>query len=94
MRPNPTPRQRARLYEAIDREINKLDHCRTLLHHVDATVLKARKDCFGTDPDFVQCLCEPAQALGGQIPLRTIRTAPGRQKVAGILSAIGHGIYL
>jgi uncharacterized protein (DUF2384 family) len=41
-----------------------------------------------------QWLSEPARALGGKIPLDVMRSATGRRRVAGILTALARGAYL
>ena len=88
-----TPPQR-RLRAAMDRHIREYTRLRELLHLVDAEVFEAGKTLCASDPGLAAWLCEPARALGGEIPLRAMRTAKGRKKVADILRAIAHGIYL
>lgn len=94
MRPSLTSRQRALLDEAIDCEIDRLERCRKLLRLVDASILKAGKDCLGTDSDFVQWLCAPARALAGQISLQALRKESGRWSVVNHLRALEGSVYL
>jgi len=94
MRTSLTSRQHALLEGAIDREIDRLERCRKLLPHVDAGILKAGRDCIGTDSDFVQWLCAPAMALNGHVPLQLLSTKAGRERVMNILAALRSGVYL
>lgn len=54
---------------------------------------KAGMNLLAEEPALASWLCEPAQALGGKVPLQVMRSAKGRKDVAVILRRIDYGVY-
>lgn len=94
MRPLLPSRHSRYLDAAIQAQIRLLERCRKRLRHVDPNVFEAGMKCFGSEAGFVHWLCNPARALGGDIPLHAMSSSRGRRKVEEVLVAITHGVYL
>jgi hypothetical protein len=94
MKTSLTSRQYRSLEKAVDTEIRKFTYYRSLLRNIDAATYHAGLSCFSSEAALVQWLCEPAQALGGKVPITVMGTARGCEKVAGVLHSIAYGIYL
>ena len=80
--------------KALAHQIQHLERSRQMLSRVDNETLKAGRDLFDSEAALADWLSTPAHALAGKVPLAVMRTVKGRQKVASILRAISHGVYL
>lgn len=89
-----TSRQRGRLVKGLIRRANHYRRCVRLLDRVDHHVFASGMDFLENEAALSQWLSEPARALGGKIPLDVMRSATGRRRVAGILTALARGAYL
>lgn len=94
MNPKITSRQRGRLAKELIRQATHYQRCVELLDRVDPHVFASGLDFLESEAAFARWLSEPARALGGKIPLYVMRSASGRKQVAGILTALAHGVYL
>jgi len=83
-----------RMEAAVDSKIRHYTKCRALFGSMDREVYDAGKALFRSDVALAEWMCAPARAMGGKLPIRAIRTASGRKRVVGILSALEHGVYL
>ena len=85
---------RRRLQAGLDMEIQHYQQCRALLSGVTPDIYKNGRELFSSDRALAIWLCSPARALGGQLPVSVLDSEEGRTRVAHILGAIGHGVFL
>ena len=83
-----------RLDKAIVAQMRTYAQCRRRLTDLDSATVALGIEIFGSEAAFVQWLCAPAFALAGRIPLKTMRSAKGREKVTEMLRAIQYGVFL
>jgi len=88
-----TSRQRRRLQAGIRAEIRRYQQCLKRIDSVNAEVFAAGMTFFTTEADLALWLCAPARLLGGEVPLKVVRTGKGRQRVVMALTQIAHGVY-
>ena len=88
-----TERQLRRLDKAIDAQMRIYAQCRRHLKNLDPATIALGVEVLGSETAVVQWLCAPAFGLGGEIPLKMMRSAKGREQVAEILAAIQYGVF-
>ncbi len=65
-----------------------------MLSRVDSVILETGRELFDDSLGLALWLSSPARGLGGKVPLDAMRTEQGRKKVANILRAVAHGVFL
>jgi hypothetical protein len=89
-----TSRQRRLLETGIRAEIHHYQRCLALVPNLPSEVLAAGLLLFNSETDVALWLCAPVRALGNKIPIRVAQTTAGALKVAQILRALAHGVFL
>ena len=83
-----------RMVSAIDAKIRYYQGCKGLTKYLPKEIYDAGHELFGNDVAVATWLCAPARALGGNVPLRVMRSTKGKLQVLNILRALEHGVFL
>lgn len=75
-------------------QIGYYERCLSLVRSIHPDVLHAGMELFESEEHLVMWLCQPARALGQQVPLFHLRTKAERASVVHVLRAIDYGVYL
>ncbi len=78
---------------AFDREIARRNAMRTKLAEVDAAVLLAAIDCFGSAEGAAFWLANPEAGLASEYPLDVAVSAEGKEKVLDLLWRLNRGPF-
>jgi hypothetical protein len=89
-----TAPQRRRLEAGLKLQIRLYQQCLNLLPALNVEVYLAGMELFATEAALALWLCAPARAFAGKLPIRVARTAKGRKRVANLLGALAHGVFV
>jgi putative toxin-antitoxin system antitoxin component (TIGR02293 family) len=78
---------------AFDREASRRSAMRQKLTGVDAEVLLAAIDCFGSAEGTALWLTSPEVALANECPLDVATTEVGKEKVLQLLWRLNRGMF-
>ncbi len=77
---------------SVDREIARLARARRRMADVDAEVLLAAVECFGSAEGAARWLTDPEILLGEAVPLEVVASPGGKERVLQLLSRLGAGM--
>lgn len=86
-------RRRREAEAFIDREIARLGRARRRMDEVDADVLLAAIECFGSPEAAARWLASPEILLMDATPLDVAASAAGKEHVLGLLARLGLGAF-
>jgi hypothetical protein len=79
--------------ESLDQQIARYERCLKQIDLVDVDIIKAGKAVFDSEVSLTLWLCEPAEALGGRVPMDVISSQEGRRQVVDALVAMAQAVY-
>ena len=87
---HPAPAGLSFTAEPYEEKLRRYERCLERIPLLTKEINEAGDRAFASALSFTEWLCEPTEALGGQVPVDAILTGEGRRRVTSILGIMAH----